>query len=242
MAVDSASTSPVIFVYESLERGSIGIELERLGWQPRIVAGNIEEVLTIRPDLWVMDLGAVTVDAFLLVRAFSRLQSQVPLLLVVQDQYLQMHNDRMLSLPDEWSGPLDFLSTSRLGDELRIRVSWLLGRVSEGAHSQVFHVGALRLDAHRHLATFDSKAAKLTRSEFHILLALMDAKGGAVPKETLAQLLPGQGRQAAQNVEGHLSRLRQKLVRLGMNPKGIQAVRGIGYQLEAQHLHGPRKS
>ncbi|GAA2110162.1 response regulator transcription factor [Microlunatus panaciterrae] len=96
----------------------------------------------------------------------------------------------------------------------------------------------LRIHAEMRLTELDGKPLELTRSEFDLLLAIVQGRRRVVSKEELALLLrgePGSGGYVSdadrRTVEVHLANLRRKLNDHVVSPRYLQTVRGVGYRL-----------
>ena len=98
----------------------------------------------------------------------------------------------------------------------------------------------LRINADMWLCDLDGAPVELTRSEFDLLLALMEGNRRVITKDSLALELRGESpggyvsdsdRRA---VEVHMANLRRKLNDPVSSPRYIETVRGVGYRL-AEH-------
>ena len=106
----------------------------------------------------------------------------------------------------------------------------------------IIHNG-LRINADMWLCDLDGAPVELTRSEFDLLLAIMQGARRVISKDTLALDLrgefPGGGGYVSDSdrraVEVHMANLRRKLNDPVGSPRYIETVRGVGYRLaEAQ--------
>jgi DNA-binding response OmpR family regulator len=105
----------------------------------------------------------------------------------------------------------------------------------------------LRINAGMWLCDLDGAPVELTRSEFDLLLAIMNGARRVIPKDTLALELRGDYATSGyvsdsdrRAVEVHMANLRRKLNDPVGAPRYIETVRGVGYRLaEAQPTHGP---
>jgi DNA-binding response OmpR family regulator len=95
----------------------------------------------------------------------------------------------------------------------------------------------LRINADMWLCDLDGAPVELTRSEFDLLLALMEGNRRVITKDSLALELRGESpggyvsdsdRRA---VEVHMANLRRKLNDPVSSPRYIETVRGVGYRL-----------
>ncbi len=100
----------------------------------------------------------------------------------------------------------------------------------------------LRINADMWLCDIDGAPVELTRSEFDLLLALMEGARRVITKDALALELRGEnaatgyvGDSDRRAVEVHMANLRRKLNDPVSSPRYIETVRGVGYRLaEAQ--------
>ena len=100
----------------------------------------------------------------------------------------------------------------------------------------------LRINADMWLCDIDGAPVELTRSEFDLLLALMEGNRRVITKDALALELRGEnaatgyvGDSDRRAVEVHMANLRRKLNDPVSSPRYIETVRGVGYRLaEAQ--------
>jgi DNA-binding response OmpR family regulator len=93
-------------------------------------------------------------------------------------------------------------------------------------------VGPLQIDAAAHTVTVEGVAVNLTRREFDLLRALVEARGRVLSREFLLDHVWGYtaaGEIESRTVDVHVRRLRQKL---GPLAPRIGTVTGVGYRLE----------
>jgi len=95
----------------------------------------------------------------------------------------------------------------------------------------------LRINADMWLCNLDGAPVELTRSEFDLLLAIMEGNRRVISKDTLALELRGDATTGYVNdsdrraVEVHMANLRRKLNDPVGAPRYIETVRGVGYRL-----------
>jgi DNA-binding response OmpR family regulator len=98
----------------------------------------------------------------------------------------------------------------------------------------------LRINADMWLCDLDGAPVELTRSEFDLLLALMQGNRRVITKDALALELRGEppGGYVSDSdrraVEVHMANLRRKLSDPVSAPRYIETVRGVGYRLAEQ--------
>jgi DNA-binding response OmpR family regulator len=103
----------------------------------------------------------------------------------------------------------------------------------------------LRINAGMWLCDLDGAPVELTRSEFDLLLAIMNGARRVIPKDTLALELRGDYATSGyvsdsdrRAVEVHMANLRRKLNDPVGSPRYIETVRGVGYRLAEAQPHG----
>ncbi|KJC64942.1 response regulator transcription factor [Agreia bicolorata] len=99
----------------------------------------------------------------------------------------------------------------------------------------------LRLNREMRLASLDGRDLDLTRTEFDLLVAVVESKRRVRTKADLALLLRGESYVTAyyvteadkRAVEVHMGNLRKKLGDSLTTPRWLETVRGVGYRLAA---------
>jgi two-component system OmpR family response regulator len=110
----------------------------------------------------------------------------------------------------------------------------------DGGEGWIGHNG-LRLNREMRLVSLDGKGLDLTRTEFDLLLAVVESKRRVRTKADLALLLRGESYVTAyyvteadkRAVEVHMGNLRKKLGDSLTSPRWLETVRGVGYRLAA---------
>jgi two-component system OmpR family response regulator len=142
--------------------------------------------------------------------------------------------DRVLGLE---LGADDYLPKPFSPRELlaRIRATVRRARGRAGPSTETLEVGALRIDVGARRAVLEGRELPLTGYEFDLLRALASRPGRVLSRERLMELARGSAEEAFdRSVDGHVSRLRQKLGDDPRRPRLIKTVRGIGYVLAAE--------
>lgn len=115
-----------------------------------------------------------------------------------------------------------------------MRLSCMAAALAPGA---LYTWGPLRVDTVRHMVWYSETSVALTRSEFRLLVALAEARGGVVPNRKLVSVLHGIGEfHDESGIKNHISRLRKRLQAAGMERDCIRNVRGEGYSLDVERL------
>ena len=114
--------------------------------------------------------------------------------------------------------------------ELVARVRALFRRIErkdEGEAPLVF--GALEVDRARHTVTWDGQPVRLTAKEFSLLVALLEAGGRVLSRQSLLENVWGYSyAEGTRTVDVHVRRLREKLPEMASS---IVTVKSLGYRL-----------
>ena len=138
--------------------------------------------------------------------------------------------DRVLGLE---LGADDYVVKPFSPRELVARIRAVLRRTHPGPGTASVTVGRLTIDTAAHRVAVDGVAVSLTRREFDLLRALVEARGRVLSREFLLDHVWGYTAAAeieSRTVDVHVRRLRQKL---GAEGQRIGTVTGVGYRLEA---------
>jgi DNA-binding response OmpR family regulator len=137
--------------------------------------------------------------------------------------------DRVLGLE---LGADDYVVKPFSPRELMARIRAVLRRTRPAPGTAPLRVGRLTIDPAAYTVTVDGAAVSLTRKEFDLLRALVEARGRVLSREYLLDHVWGYtaaGEIESRTVDVHVRRLRLKL---GPEGRRIGTVTGVGYRLE----------
>ncbi|HSB42832.1 MAG TPA: response regulator [Methylomirabilota bacterium] len=213
-------------------RDLLVFHLEREGYQVTKSRSGAEAVRLARaapPDLVLLDLMLPEMDGLEVCRRLRRdpATQAVPIVMLTArgDEV-----DRVLGLE---LGADDYVVKPFSPRELVARIRAVLRRARPGPGTAPTTVGRLSIDPAAHIVTVDGVPVTLTRKEFDLLRALVEAKGRVLSREFLLDHVWGYsaaGEIESRTVDVHVRRLRQKL---GPEGRRIGTVTGVGYRLEA---------
>jgi DNA-binding response OmpR family regulator len=126
-------------------------------------------------------------------------------------------------------GAVDFVSKPFWIEELVARISVRLGRKDTSEQKRAV-LGGCEVDLDARMAHRDGSDLSLTPIEFNILAWLLEHRGHAIRRSTLALKALGLDEPNDRTVDSHMSRLRKKL---GEDAAQIKTVWGIGYRVES---------
>jgi len=186
------------------------------------------------PDLVILDIIMPRMDGLELCRRIRTLSETLPLIfLSSKDEEF----DKVLGLE---LGADDYLCKPFSIRELLTRVKVLFRRQAlartedNGAGEASLHCGSLELDRTRHAVRWKGQKVPLTVTEFRILEALIRQPGFAKTREQLLREgYPYDEYMSDRNVDGHIKRIRKKIVRLDPGFDEIETIYGLGYRYRA---------
>jgi two-component system, OmpR family, response regulator len=170
-----------------------------------------------------------------------RHRSRIPIIMLTA---VTDTGDRIVGLE---MGADDYVSKPFDPRELLARVRAVLRRnqggdtVSSSGSISVYRFAGWSLDLERR-KLLDSQGVRveLTRSEFNVLAALVEASGRVLSREQLIERCGGDASQSFdRSIDILISRLRRKLDDDPKSPSVIDTVRGGGYQIVAVTSVGP---
>ena len=208
-------------------RDVLRLALEREGFSVDTAADGaiaLEQVAKQTPDLLILDIGMPKMDGFETIKKL-RADTALPVL------FLSARDDEIDKVLGLELGGDDYVTKPFSPRELIARIRAILKRgTAHHANTELMH-GALKLDTETMACHFDSKAIKLTRSEFQILERLMKRGGAVLDKPAIFDLLyNGNPNASDRTVDSHIRNLRAKLEAAGA-PEAIETLHGIGIKL-----------
>ncbi len=212
-------------------RDLLVFHLERDGYQvakARNGADALRQAQASPPDLVLLDLMLPEMDGLEVCRRLRQdpATQAVPIVMLTArgDEV-----DRVLGLE---MGADDYVVKPFSPRELVARVRAVLRRARPAPATAPITVGRLSIDPAAHIVTVDDAPVSLTRREFDLLRALVEARGRVLSREYLLDHVWGYtaaGEIESRTVDVHVRRLRQKL---GAEGHRIGTVTGVGYRLE----------
>jgi len=114
--------------------------------------------------------------------------------------------------------------------ELVARVRALLRRLDrQDDEAAPLVVGGLEIDTDRHVVRFEGRPVHLTAKEFALLVALVEARGRVLSRQTLLEQVWGYSyAEGTRTVDVHVRRLREKLPGIGDR---LITVKSLGYRM-----------
>jgi phosphate regulon transcriptional regulator PhoB len=212
-------------------RDLLVFHLEREGFQVTKCTSGVEAVRAARaapPDLVLLDIMLPEMDGLEVCRRLRRdpvTQGLPIVMLTARGDEL----DRVLGLE---LGADDYVVKPFSPRELMARIRAVLRRTRPAPGAAPLRVGRLTIDPAAYTVTVDGAAVSLTRKEFDLLRALVEARGRVLSREYLLDHVWGYtaaGEIESRTVDVHVRRLRLKL---GPEGRRIATVTGVGYRLE----------
>ena len=186
------------------------------------------------PDLVILDIIMPRMDGLELCRRIRKRSETLPLIFLSSkdDEF-----DRVLGLE---LGADDYLCKPFSTRELLTRVKVLFRRQTllrgeEAKQEEAFlRCGSLELDRSRHCVHWNGQRVALTVTEFRILEALVRQPVYAKSREQLLKDgYPYDEYMSDRNIDGHIKRIRKKIVQLDPGFDEIETIYGLGYRYRA---------
>lgn len=112
--------------------------------------------------------------------------------------------------------------------ELISRVRAILRRYEKTNPSKEFKIGDLYVNPGKHIIKVCGKDITLSFKEYSLLIALLEADGNVVSRDTLLRSVWGEFYDESRTLDVHIRKLR---VKLGIAGELIKTVKNIGYKL-----------
>ncbi len=181
------------------------------------------------PDVILLDLAMPDVDGM---QVLDDLRNQGPLPAVIILSARHHESDVALALG---RGADDYITKPFSPVELLARVASAARRgaaLEAKRQSTPVTWGALAIDLAGHQVAQEGKPVDLTKSEFDLLAALINAPDQVLTRRQLLDRTRGADWMGDEHsVDIHISRLRSKLAAAGAEPGVIQTVRGVGFRM-----------
>ena len=176
-------------------------------------------------DLLILDVMMPEMDGYEVARRVRANRCTTPILMLTAKSGLE---DRIEGL----NAGADYYLTKPFDSwELLACSNALLRR--QGAQVNELNYGNTALDLESGKLICGTKSVRLSAREFDVMRVLMTAREKNVPKETLLTKVWGYDSNAVENhVEVYVGFLRKKLASIGSDIR-IEAIRRLGYHLEA---------
>lgn len=211
----------------------LAYNLKKAGFLPQILHDGVSAVQTARaapPDLIILDVmlpGLNGVEVARQLRTDPRCR-QVPIVMLTARAE---EADQLAGLS---VGADDYVTKPFSMKVLLARVTALLRRTSgEGEQGASVRVGPVVADLAAHTVMVDGAEARLTLTEYKLLVAMMQARRRVLSRNDLIARVLGPGIVVtARTIDVHVASLRRKL---GVAGSMIRTIRGVGYQFVEEH-------
>ena len=199
--------------------------LEAEGFRASRVANGakaLEMFRSDRPDAVIIDIMMPGMGGFELCRTIRR-ESKVPILMLSAREG-EADKVRALNI-----GADDYVTKPFGAMELVARVKALLRRVGRSGEVSLQFPGIEVLPEQRRVLVHNQEV-QLSALEFDLLLTLMRRPQIVFSREQLADLVWSDDFSGELRlVDSHIYRLREKLIKAGLDPCPVTTVRGVGY-------------
>jgi two-component system response regulator MtrA len=230
-ALRASADAPRILVVDDDHRTAMLVRayLVRTGCEVRTAHSGreaLEAVERERPDLVVLDLMLPEVDGLEVTRRL-RATSDVPILMLTARSSVA---DRVRGLSE---GADDYLPKPFAPSEMVARVQSILRRAPRPRRERLLRFKDLSVNLDRHEVRRDDVVLALSRAEFQLLAALVEADGRVLTRDQLLDAVSGRDADGVleRSIDVYVGRLRAKLADDPDQPAYIATVRGVGYRV-----------
>ncbi len=228
-----AKTKILIVEDEKDIRDLVRIHLEKSGFQTFLAGDGREayqKLKQTKPDLVILDLMLPEMDG----KEFSKLLKSRDETKNIPIVMLTAKSDEVDRIVGFELGADDYIPKPFSPRELVLRVQAVLKRTGAGSVSAPFplkiRIGELEIDESNFEVRLKGKLIELTKIEFSLLAELVKSRGRLKTREALLEKVWGFDSYGdSRTINTHLSRLRQKLGKMG---ERIETVRGVGYRFK----------
>jgi two-component system, OmpR family, alkaline phosphatase synthesis response regulator PhoP len=198
-----------------------------------VTANNGREALLVarheKPDLILLDIMMPEMDGHEFMRAY-RQECDTPIILLTAKLE---ESDKVLGLE---LGADDYVTKPFSLRELVARIRAVLRRMDKGTPSaEVLRVAGITLDRGARRVQINDQEARLTPTEFDLLVAFMSAPGQVFSRQALLDQVQGTDSASFdRSIDVHIRNLRIKIEPDPSHPRYIETVFGVGYRLCAE--------
>jgi DNA-binding response OmpR family regulator len=215
-------------------RQTVDYALRRAGFETRASGDGVEALAMAResaPDLILLDLMLPGIDGFAFAEQIRTTDPEVAIVMVTA---LDTERDKVRGLD---AGADDYITKPFSMDELLARVRANLRRVRERSlltRDQSIEAGDLRIEPSELRVTVAGSPVTLRLKEFQLLLALANACGTLMTRQSLAREVWGYDHLASsRTIDVHIRRVRQAIEEHSSYTY-VHTVHGVGYRFEPQ--------
>ena len=175
------------------------------------------------PDILIVDIMLPRMDGFGVLREVRK-TSSVPVIILSSRSLIE---DRMRGL----IGGADLYLTKPFEPmELMAYMNKLCKKVNNDIDNDQISVRDISINVHTNMVLYEGKQIHLTPTEMRILQCLMSNMGTVFSKTQILDLLSDEYNEADSNtVTVHISNIRDKLKKIGIDSGYIATVWGMGY-------------
>lgn len=164
-------------------------------------------------------------DAFKIIDDISKLSSDIPVVLLLDE------NDNSLRVDALMSGFDDVFAQLTPFIEISIRLKTLIRKSSLSNSRNIISYGDIEMDVNYRTVTRDGRIIFLRRKEFEILEYMLLHPGQVLSRQRLLNhVWPEEMYHFTNTVDVHISSIRKKIDKR-MNRKMIYTVHGVGYKI-----------
>ena len=208
------------FLKTALSSGEFSLEQAETGH------GALQAVVSVKPDVILMDLGLPDMDGVEVIESIRK-WSQVPIIVLsVRDR----ESDKVRALD---AGADDFLTKPFGVGELLARIRVMLRRAVQQLPEPVYRIDDLEVDLARRLVSLQGEDISLTPTEYDLLRLLVINAGKVLTHRMILKQIWGSAYLEQPHIlRVNISNLRHKLEKDASRPRYILTESGVGYRFK----------
>ncbi len=176
------------------------------------------------PSLVLLDIMLPEEDGLEILKKLRKISGDIPIIMLTAKG---SEFDKVTGLD---MGADDYIAKPFGMTELTARVRALIRRTNKSKVSE-FSVGSLYVNPDKHIVKVNGKEINLSFKEYSLLLALLNAGGSVVERDTLLTKIWGEYYDESRTLDVHIRKLRVKLEQAG---DLIKTVKNVGYKIEVE--------
>lgn len=208
------------FLKTALSSGEFSLDQAETGH------GALQAVVSVKPDVILMDLGLPDMDGVEVIESIRK-WSQVPIIVLsVRDR----ESDKVRALD---AGADDFLTKPFGVGELLARIRVMLRRAVQQLPEPVYRIDDLEVDLARRLVSLQGEEVSLTPTEYDLLRLLVINAGKVLTHRMILKQIWGSAYLEQPHIlRVNISNLRHKLEKDASRPRYILTESGVGYRFK----------
>ncbi|WP_062050793.1 response regulator transcription factor [Bacillus sp. JCM 19034] len=193
----------------------------------------VEDFISIKPDLVLLDINLPYYDGYFLCHSLRK-HSNVPIVMI------SARSDEVDQVMAIEYGADDYITKPFTFDILLSKVKATIRRVyGEYANkdTSISAIGNIKIDSQKLTMSYQEHIVELSKNEYKLIKILMENRGAFVAREELIEVVWDDIAFVDDNtLTVNMTRIKQKLIEVGLPETVIKSKRGVGYMFQYDEL------